>query len=501
VLRRKLRSFLAFLGSLLGIAAVGTVLLGLMTVFIQETTPDQVEPNPPPVVDLTAGETARAASFSSFDEAIPVLAYRDVSDTREQAVTPQELAQHLAILREAGFSSVSLDDVHELVTGKPVALPSRPILITFDNARSSQFTDVQAILREYEFDAVTFVPTGRLAEKTPAYNLTHEELHQLAGSGWEVGSQSDNGTLSVPTGPASEGPWLTSLETYADGSKETIEHWQSRVTTDLDTSLKTIRLFDSSSPAAFAYPVQLSTVQADEMHRTLDTAVRDRFDLAFTTGGQPGSVINRSSDPFMLPRMVVRTGTTSTQLLDEIDQAVPHHPTTDPTTWRLHGVGGTCSVQTAEVHLSGSGYTRCTSELNGQSWRDYTVRTRIRGLASSTTALIGLRDDGKTRVEVAMSRYRVILRELRSDGTWTVLDTMEYHGGLTSDHSKITIEVRDRSASVTVGTRHLIGTLSEDTSFGTVSFGTTDAAGSGVTFDRTEVTALPTSTAPDPVSF
>jgi poly-beta-1,6-N-acetyl-D-glucosamine N-deacetylase len=487
VLRRKLRSFI---GSLIGGTAVSAVLLGLMVVFIQQTIPERTEPNPPPAVQLSAAERDRATSFAAFDAAIPALVYRDVSATRERAVTPRELAQHLAILREAGFTSVSLADVRRFLAGEPVRLPPRPILITFDNARSSQFTDVHMILHEYGFHAVTFVPTGQLAEKTPAYHLTRQELRQLVGSWWEMGSQSDSGNRSVSTGSPAEGPWLTTLEAYPDGNRETFEHWRTRVTTDLDDSLRTIQLFSPSSPDAFAYPVPLSTIQTDEMRRALETAVGDRFDLAFTSGGQPNTVINRSSDPLLLPRTEVRTGTTPMRLLDEIDRAIPRGPAADPTGWRLRDAGGTCSVRTAEVHLSGPGYARCVSELNGRGWRDYTLRTRVRGLASSTTALIGLRDDGRTRVEVALSQYRVILRELRSDGTWTVLDTTEYRGGLSRDYAKITVEVHDRSVTVTIGQRHLGGTLSPDIAFGTVSFGTTGSTKPGVTFDRIQVSAL-----------
>ncbi len=145
-----------------------------------------------PAAQLSAAEDALARAFPAYAEAIPVINYHDVSERRGvYSTSPDVFAAHLA----AGFQSVPLSAVQDLVAGKKVRLPARPILITFDDAVASQYVHAGGVLARYGFRAVAFVPTAFVAERTPSYYLSVGELRQLAASGrWEFGAQTTAGT-------------------------------------------------------------------------------------------------------------------------------------------------------------------------------------------------------------------------------------------------------------------------------------------------------------------
>src|SRR4051794_39461671 len=98
--------------------------------------------------------------------AVPVL--RDV--TREDVVR----------LHDAGYETIGLAQLIAFLRGEDVALPSRPVVLTFDHGRRDTRTD--ALLRELGYRAVVFVDVGRVSDETPGY-LRWNELDALQRSG------------------------------------------------------------------------------------------------------------------------------------------------------------------------------------------------------------------------------------------------------------------------------------------------------------------------------
>ena len=128
----------------------------------------------------TIGETAAAVGATgNGDRSLRVLMYHKVNDVAGNPLTmPVSLFdEQMDQLRELGYEVVGLDDVlAHYVERAP--LPSRAVLITFDDGYHDNLDNAARVLRKYGYPAVLFVPIGYLDDRHP---LPHEE--RLASEG------------------------------------------------------------------------------------------------------------------------------------------------------------------------------------------------------------------------------------------------------------------------------------------------------------------------------
>jgi len=98
-------------------------------------------------------------------------------------------------LRTAGFHAITLAQYVSFTEGQRSGLPSKPILLTFDEGRLSTYRAVNNILRKYGFRATMFT-FAAWPGSHPRTNLTWAELQGMQQSGtWSVqenGGSPDN---------------------------------------------------------------------------------------------------------------------------------------------------------------------------------------------------------------------------------------------------------------------------------------------------------------------
>lgn len=135
--------------------------------------------------------TNDAATILSKKE-VPILCYHniknfDASDgpmTKVYSVKPADFAAQMNALSEAGYHTILPAQLYEyLVHDGP--LPSKPIMITFDDTRGEQYTIGAAEMEKYGFKGVFFVMTVSI--NRPNY-LTAEEIKKLSDDGHVVGA-------------------------------------------------------------------------------------------------------------------------------------------------------------------------------------------------------------------------------------------------------------------------------------------------------------------------
>ena len=86
------------------------------------------------------------------------------------------------------------------MSGKPVDLPPRPLLLTFDDGRADSRTGADGILHELHFNAVMFVDVGRVGHDREY--LTWQELRTAQDSGrWQLQLHSGEGHTMISYGP------------------------------------------------------------------------------------------------------------------------------------------------------------------------------------------------------------------------------------------------------------------------------------------------------------
>lgn len=192
-------------------------------------------PLPAPLVGLSAGEKGAYAPFKPVDGQIPVLAYHGVNEHRDGfSVNPRALSRHLALLHHLGYRSITMAQYADWRAGKPVELPSRPMLITFDDGRLDSYRGADKVLQRFGMHATMFPVTERIESKDPFY-LTWAELHRMEDSGrWDVephGHAADSKVVTDAHGTTA--PFLTGLRYTRSGGQETLAAWEQRVSSDV----------------------------------------------------------------------------------------------------------------------------------------------------------------------------------------------------------------------------------------------------------------------------
>ncbi len=123
---------------------------------------------------------------------VPVLSYHQIREWRpsdsEQArayiMPPEKFRAQMNYLDQHGFHTITPDQLlAHLTTG--AKLPSKPILLSFDDADKNQFTRALPVLRSHGFTATFFVMTVVLGNE---HYMTEDQLRKLDEAGMTIGS-------------------------------------------------------------------------------------------------------------------------------------------------------------------------------------------------------------------------------------------------------------------------------------------------------------------------
>ncbi|HEY5984255.1 MAG TPA: polysaccharide deacetylase family protein [Anaerolineales bacterium] len=145
---------------------------------------------------------------------VPIFMYHHiaVSPTGSRYYVPPDVFEsHLKLLHDWGYSTIPTALLVDAIT-KGVALPPRPIIITFDDANEDNYTNAFPIMQKYGFTGVLYVPFAYIG--VPKY-LTVDQIHEMAGAGWEVGSH----TINHPTNFLAEAPEVMRTEIVGSRKK------------------------------------------------------------------------------------------------------------------------------------------------------------------------------------------------------------------------------------------------------------------------------------------
>src|SRR3954469_12694865 len=217
-------------------------------------------PVPAPDVTLTTGEKTAWARLAPDRSAIPVLLYHGIGGEDDftnaadasYGVDTQAFAKQMTMIQHAGYETIDLQTFIDFVQKKPVDLPPRPLLLTFDDARADSWTGGDGILRKLGFNAVMFVDVGRVDGGDAEY-LTWRELQTVQDSGrWQLQLHSGKGHRQIQYGPGGDdfGPYYAYVQQGED-----FDGWQKRVRSDITWGQQTLADHISAyQPLAFALP-------------------------------------------------------------------------------------------------------------------------------------------------------------------------------------------------------------------------------------------------------
>jgi len=224
---------------------------------------------------------------------VPVLVYHHflpeavakAYPTSELIVSTEDFTAQMRLLAEGGYHTITTADLAAwLLRGEP--LPSKPVLITFDDGYESQYVYALPILKTFNLKATVFIITGDLHEQNPAYSP-----RVLSALDWhELKAMADSGLIDVED-------HTHAMHNAVKGRGAGLSLSDQAVLDDLALSKRILSTrLDRSAPVAFAYP------RGDYDARYIDLVKKSGFQLAFSVAGGP---VREGANPFTLHRIGV----------------------------------------------------------------------------------------------------------------------------------------------------------------------------------------------------
>ncbi|UOQ77092.1 polysaccharide deacetylase family protein [Hymenobacter sp. 5516J-16] len=161
---------------------------------------------------IPAGKRADAATITARPQ-VPILCYHQIRDWRprdskgakDYIVPVEQFKAQIKMLADSGYHTILPDQLYAyLTTGAP--LPSKPVMLTFDDTDLDQFTVARPTLDKYGFKAVYFIMTVSLGR--PNY-MSKAQVKQLSDEGNVIGSHTwDHHNVKKYAGE----DWVTQIE-------------------------------------------------------------------------------------------------------------------------------------------------------------------------------------------------------------------------------------------------------------------------------------------------
>jgi peptidoglycan/xylan/chitin deacetylase (PgdA/CDA1 family) len=166
-----------------------------------------------PASITTPATVIPSASVILSKKQVPILCYHQIRDwkptdskvSREYIVPPAAFAAQMRMLADSGYHTISPDQLYAyLVSG--ARLPSRPILLSFDDTDLDQYTVAYPEMKKYGFKGMFFIMTVSLGK---AHYMSREQVHTLSEDGNTIGSHTwDHHNVKKYEG----NDWITQLD-------------------------------------------------------------------------------------------------------------------------------------------------------------------------------------------------------------------------------------------------------------------------------------------------
>lgn len=207
---------------------------------------------------------------------VPIVCYHQIRDWRptdsktskDYIIPVASFKQHMKMLADSGYHTILPDQLYDYLT-KGTALPSKPIMLTFDDTDLDQFEVARPEMKKYGFKGVFFIMTVSLNKK---HYMSKAQLKQLSDEGNVIASHTWN---------------------HSNFKKITGKDWQIQ----LDKPTKLLEDITGKPVKYFAFPFGVWNAQnLPELHKR-------GFKLAFQLADK-----RYPQDPLMTVRRILDSG-------------------------------------------------------------------------------------------------------------------------------------------------------------------------------------------------
>lgn len=219
-------------------------------------------------------------SFADNKLNIPIILYHNLNPTvpGSMTVTPEKFESHLKLLKENGFSFITLKEAVEYLQGKRSTLPPKAIVITADDGWESVYTYMYPIIKKLNIPVTLFIyPESISSGKN---YLSWNQLKELNNTGlFDVQSH----TYSHPNFKIAK-------------KKLSSSAYEQFVQKELNTSKKILEDKMGSKVTLLAWPFGIYNDYLEK------EAAKAGYVMAFTIGYRTA---NRSFKPMEQPRFMI----------------------------------------------------------------------------------------------------------------------------------------------------------------------------------------------------
>jgi len=146
---------------------------------------------------------------------VPILCYHQIRDWRpkdskvdkDYIIPPAAFKAHMKMLADSGYHTILPDQLYDYLT-KGTALPSKPIMLTFDDTDLDQFEIARPEMKKYGFKGVFFIMTVSIG-KVKHY-MSSAQIKQLSDEGNVIASHTWNHSNFKKLSTAKD--WETQLD-------------------------------------------------------------------------------------------------------------------------------------------------------------------------------------------------------------------------------------------------------------------------------------------------
>jgi len=364
-------------------------------------------------------------------QAVPILMYHGITEKPDKENTDRDhFISQMEILKRNGYQTISLDDFYLFKQGR-FTLPSKPIIITFDDGRKDSYYPVDEILKKLGFKAVIFVVSGK-ANDNDKFFLSWAELKAMKESGrWDVQA---HGTYShtkiIIDEKGTVGRFLSSRRYDQSIGLESISDYEDRVESDFVKNIDDIKKELGVLPRYYAIPLndfgQRPASNYGDAVSFNNTLIKKYFDLSFIQVNDSENVNNyhasiynfKDGNSYLIGRIEVKN-MSDDDLLNKLKSDEPRTPKiyidadnygTFDDIQQLDYVASVSS-EIDGLHIKASREIPSSRVLFGEKyWRDYTVEVDIQKLYGKSVSLIAYLEDKNTYLSFGLSDGSVFAR-------------------------------------------------------------------------------------------
>jgi hypothetical protein len=198
-------------------------------------------PLPPVPVTLSSADYHQWTSFPDYHKVVPVLMYHSIGGRASYLTVSRRLfAEQMLALKVAGFHTLTIQQYAHFVKHGYHGLPSRPILLTFDDGRLDAYRAANDLLQAYGFHATELVVPSWVSGN-PHFSLNWSELTQMAHtSTWEVQLHFGYGREEIRWNKSGDTGAAFAYEQYLPGlnglpgHEETFAEYQKRIANNME---------------------------------------------------------------------------------------------------------------------------------------------------------------------------------------------------------------------------------------------------------------------------